>query len=171
MKHRHIMFALLMSTVLVGPALAATATVVLEEPEVRTIVTESGFGDPVLVVREEDLWRVRTTNGDNASEVTLFVNAKGEILGAGEVAKTRIATSETTTTTTTTTTTEVNPQDTVTHDEVASIVIDAGFHNVHDIDFLDRKGVWKAEADDVTGEDFALHIDPLTGLIVHIEDD
>jgi len=145
-------------------------TIVIKEPEVRTIVTEAGFADPILIVREGEYWRVRSPNGEGEKEVTLFVNANGEVLGAAEVTESRIATKETTTTTTTTTTTQQNHPVTQ-EDEVTEIVLDAGFHNVHDIDFLDRKGVWKAEADDITGEDFALHIDPLTGLIIHIEDD
>jgi hypothetical protein len=49
--------------------------------------------------------------------------------------------------------------------------MNAGFHNVHDIDFLDSKGVWKAEADDITGEDYELHVDATSGRIVHLEDD
>lgn len=156
----------------VGMALVGTAfaeTIVIKEPEVRTIVTEAGFADPILVVREGEYWRVRSPNGDGDTEVTLFINAEGEILGAAEVAQARISSKETTTTTTTTTT--VEQADPVSHDEVTEIVLEAGFHNVHDIDFLDNKGVWKAEADDITGEDFALHIDPLSGLIIHIEDD
>jgi hypothetical protein len=59
----------------------------------------------------------------------------------------------------------------VTEAGVEAIVINAGFHNVHDIDMLDSKGLWKAEADDSAGEDYELHIDPLSGQIVHIEDD
>jgi hypothetical protein len=167
MNYKRLVLAVFIGAALTGPVLADT-TLVIKEPEVRSIVTEAGFGQPVLVVREGEFWRVRSNNGDDQKEVTLFVNAEGEILGAAEVAKARLATE---TTTTTTTTTSVEQADPVTHDQVAEIVIDAGFHNVHDIDFIDRKGVWKAEADDITGEDFALHIDPLTGLIIHIEDD
>lgn len=44
-------------------------------------------------------------------------------------------------------------------------------NNVHDIDYLGGQGLWKAEADDITGEDFELHVNPETGMIVHIEDD
>jgi hypothetical protein len=49
--------------------------------------------------------------------------------------------------------------------------MNAGFRNVHDIDYLDSRGLWKLEADDISGEDYELHIEPNTGRIVHIEDD
>jgi len=157
---------LVVSVALVGTAFAET--IVIKEPEVRTIVTQAGYGDPVLVERDGDLWRVRSLDLDSDAEVTLFVNPEGEVLGASEVARERISKS-TTTTTTTTTTTEAAPLTQPT--SVAEVIREAGFHNVHDIDFADNRGVWIAEADDITGEDFELHVDPETGLIVHIEDD
>lgn len=53
--------------------------------------------------------------------------------------------------------------------DVHAILADAGFHDIHDIEFDD--GRWKAEARDATGEDYELHIDPVDGRIVHLEDD
>jgi hypothetical protein len=156
---------LALTLALAGSALADT--IVIKEPEVRTIVTQAGYGDPVLVVRDGNLWRVQSLDNDGADEVTLFVNQEGALLGASEVVRERI--SKTTTTTTTTTTTE--PERLTQPTSVAAVVREAGFHNVHDIDFSDNRGVWIAEADDITGEDFELHVDPETGLIVHIEDD
>ncbi len=144
---------------------ALAGTLVIEEPEVRTIVTEAGYGDPVVVKHDGNYWRVKSIDDDSDREVTLFVNADGEIVGAGEVARTRI-----TETTTTTTTTVKTPDEPMNESSVATVVMNAGFHNVHDIDYLDHRGVWKAEADDITGEDFELHVDA-NGRIVHIEDD
>lgn len=171
-----------------------TTTVTIEEPEVRTIVTQAGYADPVLVERDGTLWRVVSVDPKLESEVTLFVDADGRIMGAADVTRTRI--SETTTTTTTTVTTETDDPNAVTdiddldnvsvvekvdeleslrpvdnESKVTTIVMNAGFHNVHDIDYLNHRGVWKAEADDITGEDFEVHVDPNTGLIVHVEDD
>jgi len=146
---------------------AQAATVVIGEPEVQAIVVEKGYRDPVVIGREGELWRVKSYDGDDA-EVTVFVNEQGEVLGAADVARTRI----TETTTTTTTTTEEPAAKPVSQPaSVATIVRDAGFHNVHDIAYLDNRGVWKAEADDITGSDFELHVDPNTGMIVHIEND
>jgi len=146
---------------------AAAETIVLAEPEVRTIVTRSGYAEPLVLERDRELWRVRSVN-PAGEKVTLFVNAQGEILGGADVARTRIVE-----TTTTTTTTQPAPEavviDRVDEGEVASVLFDAGFHNVHDVDF--QNGVWKAEADDITGEDLEVHIDATTGMIVHVEDD
>lgn len=157
-------------TVALGLTLAGAATadtIVLAEPEVRTIVTRHGYVEPVLVKRENELWRVRSVN-PAGQEVTVFVNARGELLGASDVVRTRIV--ETITTTTTAEPVPVAPLPApVDANGVATVLVDAGFHNVHDIDF--RGGVWKAEADDITGEDFEIHVDPNSGLIVHVEDD
>jgi hypothetical protein len=155
-----------LAVALAGAAFADT--LVIKEPEVRAIVTQAGYGDPVLVERDGNLWRVQSLDNDSAAEVTLFVNQEGDVLGASEVARERISS---TTTTTTTTTTRTEPERLTQPSSVAAVIRDAGFHNVHDVDFSDHQGVWIAEADDITGEDFELHVDPETGLIVHIEDD
>lgn len=139
---------------------AVADTVILAEPQVRTIVTKAGYAEPVRIVREGELWRVHSVApaGEN---VTVFVDANGQLLGASDVVRTRIST----------TTTQVVPAPRPIVDEatVAAVLVDAGFHNVHDVD---RSGnVWKAEADDITGDDFEIHIDASTGMIVHVEED
>ena len=60
---------------------------------------------------------------------------------------------------------------TIMEGDVANVLREAGYDNVHDIEYLDDRGVWKAEADDARGEDFELHVDATTGEIVHFEDD
>ena len=147
----------------------AAETIVISEPEVRTIIVKEGYADPISVVRDGDLWRVKSVRTNSPGEVTVFVDSEGKVLGAADVVRTRIT--KTTTTTTVTPTTPVPAPAPVTESAVEAIVINAGFHNVHDIDMLDRKGVWKAEADDSAGEDYELHVDAMSGLIVHIEDD
>ena len=158
MNSKHGILALALGLAMTGAAVAET--IVLAEPEVRTIVTKAGYGEPVVIKRDLDLWRVRSVS-PAGQEVTLFVDADGKLLGAADVARTRIVT-------TTTTTTKVAPKP-IDASTVNSVLIDAGFHNVHDVDFKD--GRWKAEADDITGEDFEVHVDANTGLIVHVEDD
>lgn len=161
-KTRYTLLASALALSLAGAAVADT--VVLAEPQVRTIVTKAGYAEPVRIVREGELWRVRSVN-PAGTEVTVFVDDKGELLGAADVARTRIVE------TTTTTTTQVAPVAPAPLDEgsVTSVLVDAGFHNVHDVDL--EGGVWKAEADDITGEDFEIHIDASSGAIVHVEDD
>jgi len=167
MTLKQLVVAITLGLALAGSAVAET--IVISEPEVRTIVVKQGYGDPVLVERDGDLWRARSLNKTGEGEVTLFVNADGQVLGAADVARTRIT--ETTTTTTTTSAVPAPAPAPVTEATVSTIVMNAGFHNVHDIDFLDGKGVWKAEADDITGADYELHVDATTGRIVHVEDD
>lgn len=53
--------------------------------------------------------------------------------------------------------------------DVRVILSDAGFHDIHDIAYDD--GRWKAEARDSRGDDYEVHIDPIDGRIVHLEDD
>jgi hypothetical protein len=158
MKSKHGIIAVALGLALAGAAVAET--IILAEPEVRTIVTKAGYGEPLVLKRDQDLWRVRSVS-PAGEEVTLFVDADGKLLGAADVARTRIVT-------TTTTSTQVAPKP-LDASMVTSVLADAGFHNVHDVG-LDN-GVWKAEADDITGEDFEVHIDANTGLIVHVEDD
>lgn len=150
--------------VALGLALAGAAaadTIVLAEPQVRTIVTKAGYGEPILIKRDSELWRVRSKS-PAGQEVTVFVDADGKVLGAADVARTRIVT-------TTTTTTKVAPPQPIDANTVTTVLADAGFHNVHDVSL--SNGVWKAEADDITGEDFEIHVDANSGLIVHVEDD
>ncbi len=147
-----------------GTTLADTP-VVIDEAKIRTIITDAGYGDPILIEQDADLWRVKSLDSDSGEEVTLFVSEEGKVLGAAEVARTRV------TTVTEPATVSTSVSEAVTEATVADTVMDAGFHNVHDIDYLEDGGVWKAEADDITGEDFELHVDAATGRIIHVEDD
>ena len=80
----------------------------------------------------------------------------------------RSHTSETTTTTTTTAPAIATP---VTEASVATILMNAGYHDVHDIELKKHKGVWKAKADNVSGDDMDIQVDATTGRIVHVEED
>jgi hypothetical protein len=161
MKTRQAMLAAALGLALAGAA--AAETIVLAEPEVRTIITRAGYVEPLVIKRDRDLWRVHGVD-PAGREVTVFVDTNGELLGAADVTRTRVIE-----TTTTTTTAAPVPRGPISEAEVAAVLIEAGFHNVHDVD---RRGdIWKAEADDITGEDFEIHIDARTGMIVHIEDD
>jgi hypothetical protein len=165
MNLKPLILGISMSLALTAPVFADT--ILIAEPKVRTIVTTAGYSEPILVEQEGELWRVKSIDTDSENEVTLFVDQQGKILSPSEVVETRMTK---TTTTTTTTETETLPQP-LDRSGVTTVVMNAGFHNVHDIDFLDSRGLWKAEADDITGEDFELHVNPETGMIVHIEDD
>jgi hypothetical protein len=148
-----------------GLAIADTTTITITEDEARTIVSGAGYGEPVLVTQDGDLWRIRSMDKATDEEVILFVNNEGKILSAGDVVELRLADKQPTTVIQT----EVKTP--VTRETVALVAMNAGFRNVHDIDYLDSRGLWKLEADDISGEDYELHIEPNTGRIVHIEDD
>jgi hypothetical protein len=55
--------------------------------------------------------------------------------------------------------------------DVAAVLHGAGYHDVHDIDWLSNRGVWKAEARDPSGDDREVHVSPYDGAIVHVEND
>ena len=158
MNSRHGILAVALGLALAGAATAET--IIVAEPEVRTIVTKAGYGEPVLIKRDSDLWRVRSLS-PAGKEVTLFVNSEGKVLGARDVVRTRLVT--------TTTTTKVVAPKPITAAEVNAVLADAGFHDVHDVSL--SNGVWKAEADDITGEVFEVLVDAKSGMIVHVEDD
>jgi hypothetical protein len=157
----------MMATTMVasGMAIAETTTITISEQDARTIVTGAGYGEPVLVTQDGDLWRLQSMDKASNEEVILFVNGEGKILSAGDVVELRLANKQPTTVIRT----EVKTP--VTKETVALVAMNAGFRNVHDIDYLDSRGLWKLEADDISGEDYELHIEPNTGRIVHIEDD
>ena len=63
----------------------------------------------------------------------------------------------------------VLPAAPLTADGARAVLQQAGYHNVHD---LSKRGdVWKAEARDATGDDREIHVNAMTGAIVHVEDD
>ena len=59
----------------------------------------------------------------------------------------------------------------ISKDVVRAVLADSGYHDIHDIDWLDNRGVWKAEARDASGDDREVHVDPIDARIVHVEND
>jgi hypothetical protein len=59
----------------------------------------------------------------------------------------------------------------ISKETVHAVLADSGYYDIHDIDWLDNRGVWKAEARDASGDDREIHLDPYDGSIVHVEDD
>jgi hypothetical protein len=59
----------------------------------------------------------------------------------------------------------------ISKNDVRAVLAGAGYHDIHDIDWLSHRGVWKAEARDPYGDDREVHVDPLDARIVHVEDD
>lgn len=63
----------------------------------------------------------------------------------------------------------VVPTTPLTAEGARRVLHDAGFHDVHDMSL--RNGRWKAEARDASGDDKEIHLDAMTGAIVHVEED
>ena len=59
----------------------------------------------------------------------------------------------------------------ISKDHVRLVLEGAGYTDIHDIDWLSNRGVWKAEARDATGDDREIHVDPIDARIVHVEED
>ena len=59
----------------------------------------------------------------------------------------------------------------ISKETVREVLVASGYHDIHDIDWLGNRGVWKAEARDPGGDDREIHLDPYDGSIVHVEDD
>jgi len=55
--------------------------------------------------------------------------------------------------------------------DVRRVLAANGYHDIHDIDYKSRLGVWKAEARDASGDKLEIHVDPRDGRILHVEDD
>ena len=59
----------------------------------------------------------------------------------------------------------------ISRNDVVAVLAANGYHNIHDIDWLANRNVWKAEARDASGDDREIHLDPLNGAIIHNEND
>ena len=59
----------------------------------------------------------------------------------------------------------------ISKDHVRLVLEGAGYTDIHDIDWLSNRGVWKAEARDSMGDDREIHVDPIDARIVHVEED
>jgi uncharacterized membrane protein YkoI len=57
----------------------------------------------------------------------------------------------------------------LTEADVRAKLATAGYTNVHDVDYED--GIWNAEADDPSGKDVELKLDPATGKVIGKEKD
>ena len=55
--------------------------------------------------------------------------------------------------------------------DVRTVLAANGYHDIHDVEWLGGRQVWKAEARDPSGDDLEVHVDPIDGRILHVEDD
>lgn len=116
----------------------------LTEPQVRAALEAKGYTSVNDVKFRDGMWKADARSADG-QRVDLRIDAKtGEVYPEDEVAELSEA-------------------------DVRAKLTVAGYSNIHDVDFDD--GLWKAEADDASGDDFKVTLDPKTGQVVGKEKD
>lgn len=184
MKIRHALMVSALGLAMAGSAYAADMTLT----EAEAVLAAEGYGDVSGLSYEGGVWLGSATSADGkVVDVRIDpANRKVTTLKPGE------RTTVTTTTTTTApdevvertveppaVTTAIIVQERVLvpvggkigKEEVRAVLAGNGYTDIHDIDWLDMRGVWKAEARDARGDDREIHVHPLDGSILHNEDD
>ena len=122
----------------------AAPTEPLTQAQVRARLTEQGYTNIHDVKFEDGVWKADARSAEG-ERVDLRLDAKtGQVYPDQQVANLGEA-------------------------DVRARLSAAGYTNVHDVDYED--GIWNAEADDPSGKDVELKIDPATGKIIGKEKD
>lgn len=126
------------------PPETTQAASAMTEADVRALLVSGGYSEINDVEFEEGTWTADAKSADgNHVEVRIDAATRKLIPDAGVA--------------------------TISKDAIIVKVQDAGFTNVHDVDF--EGGVWKAEANDANGKDVELKLDPNDGHILGSEQD
>ena len=115
----------------------------LTESDVRALMTEQGYTEINDVEFKEGVWTADGKSADG-NHVEVKVGPDGKIIPDKGVAK-------------------------ITKDQIIVMAQQAGYKNVHDVDF--EGGVWKVEAEMADGTDVELKMDPDDGHILGSEQD
>ncbi|WP_407353840.1 PepSY domain-containing protein [Luteimonas sp. R10] len=125
-------------------ATAATAQDAMTEAQVRATLEAQGYTSVNDIEFDNGMWEADARSADG-NRVDLRLDPR---------------------------TGEVYPEDQVsnlTEADVQAQLATAGYTNVHDVDFED--GIWTAEADDSTGREVEVRIDPRSGEVIGKEKD
>jgi len=115
----------------------------LTEADVRALMANEGYTKINDVKFKEGMWTADARSADG-NHVEVKVDNSGKIIPDQHVAK-------------------------ITKDQIIVMAQQAGYKNVHDVDF--EGGVWKVEADAADGTDVELKMDPDDGHILGSETD
>jgi len=115
----------------------------LTESDVRALMANAGYTEVNDVKFKEGVWTADGRSADG-NHVEVKVDAGGKIIPDQHVA-------------------------TISKDQIIIMAQQAGYKNVHDVDF--EGGVWKVEADAADGTDVELKMDPDDGHILGSEAD
>lgn len=116
----------------------------LTEAQVRARLTEQGYTNVNDVKFEDGVWKADARSAEG-NRIDVRLDAKtGAVYPDEQVANLSEA-------------------------DVRARLSAAGYTNVHDVDFED--GIWNAEADDPSGKDVELKLDPATGKVIGKEKD
>lgn len=133
-------FALALGTLsLSGIAMAQQA---MTEPQVHSKLTEQGYTKVHELKFKDGMWRAeaKSANGD---KVDLHIDAKtGQVYPNEQVSR-------------------------LSEQDVRASLESQGYTHVHDVDFGD--GMWKAKADNPSGNSVKLKVDPGTGKVIGID--
>lgn len=123
---------------------AATAQDAMTEAQVRATLEAQGYTHINDIEVEDGMWKADARSADG-NRVDLRLNPRsGQVYPEAQVSN-------------------------LTEADVRAQLAVAGYTNVHDVDFDD--GIWTAEADDSTGQDVEVRIDPRTGEVIGKEKD
>jgi hypothetical protein len=146
----------LMTTMLAG-ALIATAAAstaqaqiqktdgsAMSSAQVEAMLTSKGFKHVHDVKFDDGLWQADATSGDG-KDLDLRVDpVSGRIYGDQKASRLSEA-------------------------DVRAALAANGYSKIHDLAFKD--GLWKAKAQQATGQDIKVHVDPNDGLVVSAQND
>ena len=147
MQIRHQLLALSIALAVSGTAFAQAAPAntgsPLTEADIRATLANEGYSEINDVEFKEGVWTADGKSADG-NHVEVKVDNTGKIISDAGVA-------------------------TISKDEIIVKAQEAGYKNVHDVDF--EGGVWKVEAETAEGVDVELKMDPNDGHIIGSEQD